>query len=57
MLSDKDIEKFQEIYKDEFGSVISRQEALEQGTKLVNLMKILLENNTENSAKTKKRLK
>lgn len=46
MLSEEDVKKFQEIYKKEFGKEINKKEALEQGTKLVNLMKILLKQNT-----------
>jgi hypothetical protein len=38
-LTDKDIENFRELYKKRFNKEISRQEALEQGTKLLTLMK------------------
>jgi len=40
MLSEKDIKNFQEIYKKEYGKEITKEEALEQGIKLVTLMKI-----------------
>ena len=38
-LTDKDIKDFQELYRKRFNKEISRQEALEQGTKLLTLMK------------------
>lgn len=38
MLTDTDIAKFQELYKEEFGTEISKEEAAEQGLKLVTLM-------------------
>ncbi len=38
MLTNKDIEKFQQIYKVEFGTEISKEAAAEQGLKLVTLM-------------------
>ncbi len=38
MLSEDDINKFQEIYQKEFGKEISKEEALEQGIKLITLM-------------------
>ena len=41
MLTDKQITKFQEIYKNTFGEEISREDALEGGIKLVRLMKIV----------------
>lgn len=41
MLSQKDIEEYKRIYKEEFGEEISDQEALAQGTSLINLMKII----------------
>jgi len=49
MLSEKDINKFQEIYKKEFGKEISKEEALEQGTRLITLMKIILKQNMKTS--------
>lgn len=41
MLSSKAIEDFQRLYKQDFGKEISKQEAMERGTKLVELMKII----------------
>jgi urease accessory protein UreF len=38
-LTDKDIENFQALYKKHFNKEISRQEALDKGTKLLTLMK------------------
>ena len=38
MLTNNDITKFQELYKLEFGTDISKEEALEQGIKLLTLM-------------------
>lgn len=38
MLSENDITKFQEIYRSEFGVVISTEEAREKGTQLLVLM-------------------
>lgn len=35
------VEKFKDLYKEEFGEDISLQEAQEQGTKLLNLMKVI----------------
>jgi hypothetical protein len=50
MLSDKSIEEFQQLYKKHFGKEISKQEAMEQGLKLIQLMKAVLK-------PSKKRLK
>lgn len=41
MLSDKAIEEFQRLYKQHFGKEISKQEAMEQGLKLIELMRII----------------
>jgi len=49
MLSEADIKKFQEIYKKEFSKEISKKEALEQGIKLITLMKIILKQNMKTS--------
>ncbi len=38
MLTDSDIKKFQILYKEQFGTEISKEEALEQGHKLLTLM-------------------
>jgi len=41
MLSKESIEEYKKIYKDKFGKEISDQEALEQGTNLLNFFKLL----------------
>ncbi len=41
VLSDKDIIKFQELYKKIFGINISREDALDQGGKLLQLVSIV----------------
>ena len=41
MLSDKQIKKFQKIYKKEFNEEISRKEAFEKGSNLVRLVEIV----------------
>ena len=40
-LTEKDIKKFRAIYKQHFGTVISAEEAAEQGLKLVNLLSVV----------------
>ena len=40
-LTDKQIEKFQLIYRRVFGKSISREEAIDKGIKLVHLMEII----------------
>ena len=40
-LTDKNIKKFQAIYKEQFGTDISKAEAAEQGLKLVNLLSVV----------------
>jgi urease accessory protein UreF len=47
MLSDERITKYQELYKKRFGKEISREHALEQGTKLVRLMQLIYKPMTE----------
>ena len=49
MLTDKQIKKFQEIYRNRFGKEISKKDAFEQGIKLVNIMKIILEEKESNN--------
>jgi urease accessory protein UreF len=39
MLSDEQIEKYRALYKNRFGKEISREEAYEQGIKLIRLVK------------------
>ena len=38
MLTENQIKEFQQIYKNQFNKEISKEEALEQGTKLITLM-------------------
>jgi hypothetical protein len=41
VISDKQIEKFQEIYRNYYGSEISKEEAYEQGMKLIRMLKVI----------------
>ena len=41
MLSKKAIAEYRQIYQEEFGKEISYAEALEQGTKLLSLMRVV----------------
>jgi len=41
MLSDEQITKYQMLYRNRFGKEISREEAYEQGVKLIRLIKIV----------------
>ena len=41
MLSDEQITKFQILYKNRFGREISREEAYEQGIKLMRLVELI----------------
>ena len=41
VLSDDDIRKFQEVYKEQFGKEISREDAYEQGVKLLRLIAVV----------------
>lgn len=41
MLDESDIEKFQEIYKKQFGKEISTEEAYEKGAKLLRLVQLV----------------
>lgn len=43
MLSDEQITKYQMLYKNHFGKEISREEAYEQGTKLIRFIKLIYE--------------
>lgn len=47
MLSDEQITKFQTLYKNRFGREISREEAYEQGVKLVRLIELIYKPMTE----------
>ena len=57
MLTDKQVTKFQEIYKNTFGEEISREDALEGGIKLVRLMKIIYTPITEKEYQDLQRLR
>ena len=46
-LTDEDILKFQALYKSEFGTEISREDAYEKGIKLLRLMSIIYQPMTE----------
>ena len=46
-LSSADIEKFQTLYKEQFGKEISREDAYESGAKLLRLMAIIYKPMTE----------
>ena len=41
MLSNKQITKFQNLYKNRFGKKISREKAYERGVKLIRLVKLI----------------
>jgi hypothetical protein len=41
MLTQKDIEEFRTLYKNHFGKEISNAEAYEQGTRLLNMLRIV----------------
>ena len=47
MISDEQITKFQTLYKNRFGEEISREEAYEQGAKLIRLVKLVYKPMTE----------
>ena len=42
-LSDEQVESYQKIFKELYGKEISKREALEQGLRLVNFVKLLIE--------------
>jgi hypothetical protein len=41
VLSDENIREFQELYKEHFGVEISKEEAYENGTKLLHLISLI----------------
>ncbi len=41
-LSDKDIEKFQQLYRDRYNKEISKEEALDQALKLISLLRRIM---------------
>ncbi len=47
VLSDEDIAKFQQLYKSHYGTEISKEDAYEQGIKLVRLMSLVYQPMTE----------
>ena len=47
MLSDEQIKQFQILYKKRFGKEISREEAYEQGAKLIRLIELIYKPMTE----------
>jgi urease accessory protein UreF len=51
MLSDEQITKYQTLYKNRFGKEISREEAYEQGAKLIRLIELIYKPMTENEYK------
>ncbi len=51
MLSDEMITKYQELIKKRFNREISREEALEQGTKLLRLVELVYKPMTEDELK------
>ena len=51
MLSDEQITKFQTLYKNRFGKEISREEAYEQGAKLIRLVELIYKPVTKNEYK------
>ncbi|MFH1509519.1 MAG: hypothetical protein ABIE68_05110 [bacterium] len=44
MLTEVQLQKFQEIYKKKYGIRISKAEAREKGMKLIRLLKIIIKN-------------
>lgn len=51
MLSDKQIRKFQTLYKNRFSKEISKAEAYEKGIKLVRLIELIYKPMTEEEYK------
>ncbi|MEI7741271.1 MAG: hypothetical protein WCJ29_02085 [bacterium] len=47
VLQDDDIARFQELYKSNFGTEISREDAYEQGIKLMRLMSLVYQPMTQ----------
>ena len=47
MLSNEQVTKFQTLYKKRFGKEISREEAYEQGVKLIRLVELIYKPMTE----------
>jgi len=57
MLTEKQVLKFQRIYKERFGKQISKKEAYEQGIKLVSLLQIIISDLPNENSKENKRIK
>lgn len=57
MLTEKQVLKFQRIYKERFGKEISKKEAYEQGIKLVSLLQIIISDLPNENSKENKRIK
>ncbi|MFA5158001.1 MAG: hypothetical protein WC451_02335 [Patescibacteria group bacterium] len=51
MLSNKQVSEFQMLYKNRFGKAISREQAFEQGVKLIRLIKLIYRPMTEEDFK------
>ena len=47
VLSDADLERFCDIYREQFGKEISKEDAYEQGIKLLRLMAVVYKPMTE----------
>ena len=43
ILNDEQIRKFQELHRARFGTEISREEAIDQGGKLINLLSLIMQ--------------
>ena len=53
MLSDKQITSFQLLWKKNFGEEISKEEAYNQGIRLVNLMRVICRPNNQQKENNK----
>jgi len=51
MLSDEQITKYQTLYKNRYGKEISREEAYEQGAKLIRLIELIYKPMTQKEHK------
>jgi hypothetical protein len=47
MLSDEQIKQFQDLYKNHFGKEIGREEAIQKGNQLINIVKLTYKPMTE----------
>jgi len=55
MLTDKQVTKFQNLYKKHFGNEIPRKEAYEQGLKLIRLVALVYKPITNNDHRVVRR--